>query len=423
MLYLLHAMEREGMSIEEIDAVFGPPMGRPKSAVFRTGDMVGLDTLLHVADNCYEALTEDEERDTFKAPEYVREVVKRGWLGQKSGQGFYRKQGKEILALDYKTFEYRPKQSIRADSIGAVRKIEDVRERIQKLLEQDDKLAKLAWEATAKTLIYSANRVGEIADDVVNIDNALKWGFAWDLGPFETWDAIGVKASVERMEKDGMTVPQNVKDMLAKGVESFYGGSASAPTYYDFAKGEHVPRDVDARHIKVAALYENSDGIIAKNGSVTTFDIGDGVQLIEFHTKMNAIDVDIIDAINNAIDKAEQEGLSGVVIANDHHQAFCAGANLFGVLMAIGGKKWDDLEKMIKRLQNTAMRMKLSSVPVVVAPAGLALGGGTEIIFGADAVRAHAETYMGLVEVGVGVIPAGGGCWGMLERFCAPSAG
>ncbi|PIE65978.1 MAG: crotonase [Deltaproteobacteria bacterium] len=417
MLFLLHAMERDGFSVEELDAVFGTPMGRPKSAVFRTGDMVGLDTLVHVADNCYEMLVDDEERETFKAPEYLRELVKRGWLGGKSGQGFYKKEGKSILALDYKTFEYKPKESIRAASIGAVRKIEDVGERVKKLLEQDDKYAKLAWEATAKVLIYSANRMGEIANDVVSIDNALKWGFAWEMGPFETWDALGVPETVERMEKDGMPVPASVKEMLAKGVTSFYGKSAAEPTYYDFADKAEKARDVDPKYISLKALKER-EKVVDKNSGATIYDLDDGVLGVEFHTKMNAIDPDIIAMLHKAVDKAEQEGWTGVVVGNDDPQAFCAGANLFGVLAAVSMKKWDDLESMISNLQSAVARMRYSSIPVVTAPAGLALGGGAELAMAGDAARCHAETYMGLVEIGVGVIPAGGGCWALLERFC-----
>ncbi|MCK5797886.1 MAG: 3-hydroxyacyl-CoA dehydrogenase/enoyl-CoA hydratase family protein [Deltaproteobacteria bacterium] len=417
MLYLLHAMERDDFTVEEIDAVFGPPMGRPKSAVFRTGDMVGLDTLVHVADNCYDALPDDEERDTFKVPGYLTELVKRGWLGSKTGQGFYKKVGKEISALDYKTFEYKPKQSIRAASIGAVRKIDDVGERIKAFLAQDDKYAKLAWEATAKVLIYSANRMGEIADDVANIDNALKWGFAWDLGPFETWDALGVAETVARMEKDGMAVPASVKEMLAKGVTSFYGKSAAKPTHYDFATKAEAPLSRDPKHISLKALKEQ-DKVLEKNGGATLLDLGDGVLGVEFHTKMNAIDPDIISMLGKAIDRAETEGWTGVVVGNEDPQAFCAGANLFGVLAAVSMKKWDDLGTMIDDLHKVVARMRFSSIPVVVAPAGLALGGGAELAMAGDATRAHAETYMGLVEIGVGLIPSGGGCWALLERFC-----
>lgn len=417
MLYLLHAMERDDFTVEEIDAIFGPPMGRPKSAVFRTGDMVGLDTLIHVANNCYDSLTKDEERDTFKVPAYLTKMVEKGWLGSKSGQGFYKKEGKEIHALNYKTFDYHPKEKIRADSLGAVRKIENVGERIKKLIAADDKFAKLAWEATAKVLIYSANRLGEIADDIVNIDNALKWGFAWELGPFETWDAIGVRQSVERMEKEGMSVPKLVKEMLDKGIETFYGESHAKPSYYDPAKKAYTDRVKDARNISLKALKEENK-VIDKNSSASLYDLGDGVLGVEFHTKMNAIDPDIIGMLDKAISKAENEGLKGVVVGNEDPQAFCAGANLFGVLAAIGMKKWDDLDKMIVELQNVAARMRFSSVPVVVAPAGLALGGGAELVMAGDAVRAHAETYMGLVEIGVGLVPAGGGCWAMLERFC-----
>jgi 3-hydroxyacyl-CoA dehydrogenase len=417
LLSLLHAMARDGFTVEELDALFGKPMGRPKSAVFRTADIVGLDTLMHVADNCHETLVDDEKRDTFEAPEFLRQMVARGWLGQKSGQGFYKKVGKEILALDIETFEYKPKAKVRADSIGAVRKIDDPGARVKKLLEHDDRLAKLAWETTAQTLVYTARRVGEIADDVVNIDNALKWGFNWEQGPFELWDAIGVRQSVERMEREGIEVPDNVHQMLSRGVESFYGGSRSAPTIYDFASGEHQAKHVDPRHISLPALEEQQRRV-AHNASASVYDIGDGVLCIEFHSKMNAIDADIITVLNETIDRAENEGYAGVVIGNHHPQAFCAGANLFAMLIAARQKQWQQIEEMIAELQRATMRMRQSRVPVVTAVAGLALGGGAEVAMGADVTRCHAETYMGLVEVGVGLIPAGGGCWALLERFC-----
>ena len=425
MMYTLEAMQREGMSIEEIDAVFGTVTGRPKSAIFRTADIVGLDTLVHVANNCFENLTEDPHRDVFKVPEFVTRMVDRGWLGAKTKGGFYKKEGGEILALDPNSFEYKPKQKVRAPSIGAVKGIEQVGPRIRALVANtDDPLARLAWDVTARTLTYSAERLGEIADDVVNIDNALKWGFNWELGPFETWDALGVPESVERMSKEGYEVPALVRGMLDRNVTSFYGGTLSRPTYYHFqldaepGAGEEQAVPVDERQVRLGALREQ-DQIIKKNSSATLFDIGDGVLLVEFHTKLNAVDDGVIAMLDEAISIAEDNGHAGVVLGNEHKDAFSAGANLFAVAMAINGKQWEPLEKMVAAFQQATTRLRYSDVPVVAAPAGLALGGGAEMVMGADAVQAHAETYMGLVEVGVGLIPGGGGTWQMLERHMA----
>ncbi len=416
MMYLLNAMVEQDFTIGEIDALFGPASGRPKSAVFRTADLVGLDTLAHVAQNCYDSLTEDECRDTFKMPQFVLDMIDKGMLGSKTKGGFYKKIDGKICALDWKTGEYAPKEKVRADSIGAARGVEDVGKRIKTLVNGTDRFAQLAWECTAQTLIYSANRLGEIADDVVNCDRAMRWGFAWDLGPFQTWDAIGVAESCERMAKDGYEVPKLVTEMLDKGVTSFYGGTAVKPLYYDVVKKEEVPKPVDARLITLAALKEQ-DKVLEQNAGATMYDMGDGVLLLEFHTKMNAVDDDIIAMIHKTIDKAEDEGWNGVVIGNEGKDAFSAGANIFAVMMAIQMGQWDQLEQMINSFQQSTLRLRQSDIPVVTAPAGLALGGGAEIVMGADRVRAFAELYMGLVELGVGLIPAGGGCLELLERF------
>jgi 3-hydroxyacyl-CoA dehydrogenase len=417
MMYTVHIMLRDGFSIEEIDTIFGPPTGRPKSAVFRTADMVGLDTLCHVADHCYASLTQDEMRDVFKVPDVLREMVKRGWLGQKSKQGFYQKKGEEILALDYKTLEYRPAAKIKADCIGATKNIEDVGARLKAICSGEDRLAKLAWEVMARTVIYSANRLGEIADDVINCDNAMRWGFNWELGPFETWDALGLRASVERMERENLPVPGRVKEMLGSGATSFYGGTPGKPTTFDFGARAHKELPLDPRQIRIAALKE-AEKVVRKSPGATLYDMGDGVLLLELHTKMNAVDNDVVSMLHQAVDLAEAEGWNGLVIGNEHKEAFSAGANLFAVLMAINNKQWDALEKLVRDFQRANLRLRYSDIPVVVAPAGLALGGGAEMTMGGDAIRAHAELYMGLVEVGVGLIPGGGGTLAMLERFC-----
>jgi 3-hydroxyacyl-CoA dehydrogenase len=417
MQYLLHAMLRDGFSVEEVDAVFGPATGRPKSAVFRTADLVGLDTMCHVADHCYASLTSDPERDIFKVPEHLREMVKRGILGQKTKGGYYKKQGDALFAIDPKTLEYHPSAKIKSDSLGAVRGLESPGEKIKSMVNASDKYGKLAWDAIAHTLIYSANRLGEIADDVVNVDNAMKWGFNWELGPFETWDAIGVKESCERMAREGMAVPRRVTEMLEKGRSSFYGGSATTPTYFDFGKLAESPVPIDPRSIRIAALKEQNQ-IVKENASASLYDIGDGVLLLEFHSKMNAVDADIVSLLHGAMDIAENEGWNGIVIGNEHKESFSAGANLFFLLMAIKQGMWSAVEKLVDDFQAANLRLRQCTVPTVAAPAGLALGGGSEVMMGCDAIRAHAELYAGLVEVGVGLIPGGGGTLDMLERFC-----
>jgi 3-hydroxyacyl-CoA dehydrogenase len=417
MMYALHAMVREDFTVEEMDALFGPATGRPKSALFRTADIVGLDTLAHVSQNCYDVLVDDEGRDTFKPPAFLDEMLKRKWLGQKTKGGFYKKVGKEIQALDLKTFEYKTKEKVRADSLGKARKIDSAGDKIKMVINSDDKFGKLAWESTAQTLAYAARRLGEIADDVVNIDNGMKWGFNWDLGPFETWDAIGLAESVERMKADDIDLPDWVDTMIEAGHTTFYAGTAEVPTFYDVTSGSYKPIPRDDREINLPALRE-SDAVVKKNSGATLFDIGDGVLMLSFHTKMNAVDNDIIEMLHASVTLAEEDGWNGVVIGHDHKDVFSAGANLFGVLMGINQGKWDDLDTMIKSFQQATLRLRNSDIPVVAAPAGLALGGGAEIVMGCDAIRAHCELYMGLVEVGVGLIPGGGGNLQMIDRTC-----
>lgn len=417
-MYILHKMVEASLTLEEIDAVFGVASGRPKSAVFRTADLVGLDTLVHVTDNCYQNLPHDEQRDVFKVPAFLRSMIERKWFGQKTKGGFYKKQGEEILALDINTLEYRAKQKVTAASIGATKGIDDPGKRIKTLINGSDKLAKLAWDCTAKVLAYSAQRIGEITDDIVNCDNAMKWGFNWDLGPFETWDAIGVPQSLERMAQDGIAVPNWVTEMVKRGKTSFYGGTVSQPTYYDLSSKKEQPQAIDTRHIRLRALAEQNK-IVKKNSGATLYDAGDGVLLVEFHTKMNAVDDAIIGMLNHAIELAENEGWRGIVVGNEHTQAFSAGANLFAIVVLINNKDWKSIDQVVRAFQQINMRMRYCDVPVVAAPAGLALGGGAEIVMSADMVRSHAELYMGLVEFGVGLIPAGGGALRMLERWLA----
>jgi 3-hydroxyacyl-CoA dehydrogenase len=415
-MYLIHEGLAQGFTVEELDAIFGVPMGRPKSAVFRTGDIVGLDILVDVARNCYANLPNDEMRESFKVPAPLEKMLEKKLLGDKTGGGFYKKTKEGILALDLKTLEYRAQTKPKFASLGAAKGANDAASRARAVLGGNDRASEIAWKCTAAMLAYSSRRLGEIADDVVNVDRALRWGFAWDLGPFELWDALGVAATVEKMEKSGIAPAGWVKEMLSAGRTSFYGGGAAAPTFVDYKTRAERPIPSSPKIISLPALAAAKPSReILRNDGASLYDLGDGVAGLEFHTKMNAIDADLIAMIHKAVDRAESDFL-GLVVGNQAPDAFCAGANIFLVMVAAGQKQWDAIDKMAAELQGACQRMRYSSVPVVTAPFGLALGGGAEIAMQGAAARAHAELYMGQVEAGVGVIPAGGGCKELLAR-------
>jgi 3-hydroxyacyl-CoA dehydrogenase len=399
LMLAMRTMLEDGLTVEQVDKIAGKPMGRPKSAAFDTADLVGLDTLMHVAKNCEASLPNDEERDVFKMPEFVQKLAARGSLGRKSGGGFYKKVGSEIQVVDLQTLEYRPQQKVRFDSLGAIKNEEDVKKRLKILVNSDDAAGQFAWKVLSHTLAYSARRLGEIADDVVNVDRAMRWGFNWDLGPFEAWDAIGVQESVARMEKDGIALPEWVKE-LAKTGGSFYSGGAKEPKFFDYKKRAPAAVPFGPKEIRIAQLKESGKEI-AKNFGASLVDLGDGALGIEVHNKMNTLDPD--------------------VIGNDGEH-FGAGANLMLIMMAAQQKAWDQVEKIIRGLQASLQKVKYARVPVVAAPFQYTLGGACEVAMAADACQAHAETYMGLVEVGVGLIPAGGGCLRMVERFTDDAA-
>lgn len=414
---LLRALDvavKEGYTVEEVDMVLGPPTGRPKSAVFRTADVVGLDTLVHVAQHCHEALTGDERRDVFAVHPVLAELVKRKWLGSKSGQGFYKKQGDQILQLDFQSFEYKPLAKPRFPSIGATKGVDDAAERIRRVVAGDDRLSQLARTVLYETLSYSAARLGEIADDAVDIDRAMRWGFGWDLGPFETWDALGVRDTAEKMKAAGIPVPQWVHDRLAAGEETFYKREPSGRAAQLRQRGGYAELPSDPRAISLDALRAGGKEM-EKNASASILDLGDGVLCLEFHSKLNAIDSDIVAMMFRAVERAESEGVA-LVIGNDNPDKFCAGANLFAVLVALGQNNYAALGDMVTQFQNACMRTRYARVPVVAAPFGLALGGGAEIVLGCQNVRANAELYIGCVEVGVGLIPGGGGTMEMAAR-------
>jgi 3-hydroxyacyl-CoA dehydrogenase len=418
LMFAMRAMLEDGLTVEQVDKIVGRPMGRPKSAAFDTADLVGLDTLAHVAKNCETSLVNDEERAVFALPEFLQRLIARGSLGRKSGGGFYKKVGSEIQVVDLGTLEYRPQAKVRFDSLGAVKNEEDAGKRLKLLVNADDVAGRFAWKVLSHTLAYAARRLGEIADDVVNVDRAMRWGFNWELGPFEAWDAIGVQESVARMEKDGLALPDWVK-ALAKSGASFYSGGAKEPRFYDYKTGEKRPVPFGPKEIRIAALKE-AGKVVKENFGASLVDLGDGALGVEVHTKMNTLDPDVIGMLSDAVDVAEKD-FEALVIGNDGEH-FGAGANLMLIMMAAQQKAWDQVEKIIRGLQASLQKLRYARVPVVAAPFNYTLGGAAEVAMAADACQAHAETSMGLVEVGVGLIPAGGGCLRMVERFTDDAA-
>ena len=426
MSVLQHAFN-EGYTVGEVDTILGPAMGRPKSAVFRTADLSGLDTTVHVADNLYQNAPNDEQREIFRVPEVMREMVARGWLGEKSGQGFYQRiknPGGEstILELNLKTLEYEPQQKVRYPSIGAARNIDDPVKRIITMLDGDDRAAQLARETTADSLVYAANRAQEIADSIVAIDEAMRWGFNFDLGSFEVWDALlQHPATLEKvMQAGGYTeLPELVRRVQSEGQGTFYTGMPGNRHYFDFHSGTYKPVPMAEGAISLAAA-KASNKVLRDNGSASLIDLGDGIACIEFNTKMNTIDEGIIDMLRYAVEEGQKE-FRALVINNDAAD-FSAGANVLLVLMGARQGEWKMLEGALNGLQQAHQMLKYSPIPVVAAPTGRALGGGAEIVMHANHVRAYAETYIGLVEVGVGLVPAGGGCKELLLRHGASLA-
>lgn len=418
MVSIFRRMAEEGLGVEAVDAIFGKPMGRPGSAVFRTADLVGLDTLAHVIEGVHAGCSADEMREWFAVPEYVRALIAAGALGEKSGAGFYKKvkgaSGKsEILALDLASMEYKAAQKIRFDSIGAARKADSPGASAKIIVNGNDAAARLAWKVTADVLIYAANRVGEVADDIVNIDRAMRWGFAWEQGPFESWDALGVPETVARMEAEGRAVPSWVKEMLASGRTKFYERVGAERTAW--AGGIKVlptpDGTIDLDDVRAAG------GEVESNASASLLDLGDGVLCLEFHSKMNALDDLIFPLYGKALDHLDAGRYDALVVGNQGGNAFCAGANLLMILMGAMQQDWAAIGGAVSGMQSLLMRAKYSKRPVVTAPFGLTLGGGVEVTMHSAATQAAGELYAGLVEVGVGLIPGGGGCKEMLARY------
>ena len=413
MLNAFNVMGELGMSFEEVDALTGTVIGHAKSASFRTLDVVGLDTAYNVAKNLYASLPNDEKRESFKVPAFMEAMVERRLLGDKTGGGFYKKVGKDIVTLDTTTFEYRPQQKGQFASLGAAKQIESLPERLRSLVYAQDKAGDFLWRTMSEAGSYAANRIPEIADNIVEIDNAMKWGFAHEMGPFEKWDAIGLEKSVERLKEEGRPVPANVEKMLATGAKSFYKTENGVRSYFDFASGEYKPVPLPAG-ITILKSLKDQNKIIKKNAGASLVDLGDGVACVEFHSKMNALGSDQLGMIQWAIKEVEKNYV-GLVIGNQGEN-FSAGANIMMMLMAAQEGEWDEINLGVRQFQNTTMSLRYSAKPVVVAPHHLTLGGGCEMVLHADRAVAAAETYIGLVEVGVGVIPGGGGTKEMAVR-------
>jgi len=418
MLHALGLLSEGGYSVAEIDRLTGKAIGRPKSATFRTADIVGLDTLAHVAANMEQNLPNDPERDLFVPPTFVGKMIENRWLGAKSGQGFYKKtktQGRtEILMLDPATLEYVSQPKVQFPSLEMGKSVEDLGDRLKMLVQAPDRAGEFLWKNLSATLRYAASVIPEVSDDVVNIDRALRWGFGWEMGPFEVWDALGVSKTVARMEKEGQTVPTFVGDMLESGAGSFYQRSDGVTQYFDVSTKAAQPVPFGPRALRLDDRKARQK-VVEENADASLVDLGDAVLGLEFHTKMNAIGPGIIQAIERGIELAEADW-RGLVIANEAEN-FCVGANLLLILNELDDENYDDVDWMVRKFQDVNQRIRFSSRPVVVAPHGLTLGGGCEITLAADRVAASAETYIGLVEVGAGIIPAGGGCKELIKRI------
>lgn len=399
LLITVREMLKAGLSIGEVDSITGTLIGRPKSATFRTLDLVGLDTFLHVAENVYSQV-EGEEKEIFAVPEFMKEMQRKGLLGSKIGKGFYWKKGKDIYELNPATFDYEPQKKLRSPSLEMAKQIKGTKERIRTLLYSNDKVGLFLWNIFAPVLLLSAELLGEIADDLVSIDRALKWGFNWRIGPFEIWDAIGLEKSLKKMEEEGRIVPQWVKEMVANGFTSFYQDDK----HYHYGEYKTIEK-----HPKVVDLTElrKKGRVIKKNSGARLLDLGDDVLLLEFTSPNNTIGLDVIQMLNIAIDEVETK-YKGLVIGNQGKN-FCVGANLAMILMAAQDDDLFEIDFVVRKFQEVLMRMKYCKKPVVVAPFQMTLGGGAEIALSASKIQASMETYIGLVETGVGVIPGGGG--------------
>ena len=432
-LNVMRLMQEMDLSIEDVDALTGPAVGWPRSATFRTIDMVGLDILGHVVANMSRSEPGQaalDERSDLRIPDFYRQMLERKWLGDKTRGGFYKKVKSagaedERLALDWKTLEYHPRQKAKFAALDMAKNVESTGSRVRMLLglegvapQANDKAGAFLWSSLSDLWTYAANRIPEISDTVVEIDRAMRLGFNWELGPFELWDAAGVEATVARMKKEGRAVPANAGKLLAAGQKSWYAEDAKSPsgkTYWDLRSGMRQPLQV-ATGVWSVEVAKKSNGVVKKNAGASLVDLGDGVACIEFHSKMNSIGADIVSLVTQTLKPGGSgDNFDAFVISNDA-QNFSVGANLMLLLMSVQEEEWDEIDLAIRQFQGMSQAVKFSAKPVVIAPFGLALGGGCEISLHAAARQPHAELYMGLVEVGVGLLPGGGGCKEMLLR-------
>jgi 3-hydroxyacyl-CoA dehydrogenase len=430
MLNALRLMGSLGMTVEEVDACTGPVIGQPKSATFRTADIVGLDVLVHVVKNVYETVPNDESREMFRVPALVEEMGRRGWLGDKTGQGFYKKvkgEGeKEILTLDVNTMEYRGRQKARFASLESAKGIEDTTERLRALIgpvlegQKADKAQQFLWGLLSENCLYAARRVPEISDHIADVDRAMRWGFAWELGPFELMDAIGVKAFADGVKREGRALPPVIEKLLASVKTSFYESNRGAKSALSLTAA--APEAVEEpAGVLILKSLKDAGREVERNSGASLIDLGDGVVCCEFHSKMNAIGADLIAMIHKGIKRLDSD-FDAMVVANQAVN-FSVGANLMLVLVGAQEQEWDELHLAVKQFQNANLAIKYAPKPVVIAPQGMALGGGCEISLHGARIQAAAEAYMGLVEAGVGLIPGGGGSKEMLIRANEHAAG
>ncbi|QRG67004.1 3-hydroxyacyl-CoA dehydrogenase/enoyl-CoA hydratase family protein [Brevibacillus choshinensis] len=412
----IHELVRLGLGVDEVDALTGPVIGRPKSATFRTLDVVGLDTYVHVANNVKNKSQDEHEKAVFEVPPFVLQMVEKRWIGQKAGQGFFKQvksaQGKEIQALDIDTLEYRPSVKPKFPSLDAAKTAKSLQEKLKTLVYGKDKGSEFVWSVFKKVLLYSAERAHEIADDIVAVDQAMKWGFGWELGPFETWDAIGVEKSVTRMREEGERIPALVEELLASGKHSFYQKNEGKVAAFSIG-GVYKNVEEKKEKINLAALKEQGK-LIRKNAGAALIDLGDGVACLEFTSPNNALGLDVLQMANIAADEVQKNFL-GLVIGNQGKN-FCVGMNLAMALMEAQDENWLELDMLVNNFHKAGRALRYMHRPVVAAPFGMTLGGGVEVVYLADRVQASAETYLGLVEVGVGLLPGGGGTKEMLFR-------
>jgi 3-hydroxyacyl-CoA dehydrogenase len=430
MLNAIRLMTTLGMTVEEVDVCTGPAVGWPKSATFRTADLVGLDVLVHVIKNIYETAPNDESHEMYKVPALIEEMARRGWLGDKTGQGFYKKvkgEGeKEILTLDVNTMEYRPRQKAKFASLEMGKAIEDTRERLRALVgpvlegQKGDKAQQFIWGGLSEMCLYAARRVPEISDSVVDVDHAMQWGFAWEMGPFEMMDAIGVKAFAAQIQKEGRALPSLIEKLLSTGRKGFYESEKGKTTVFDVKSVASKPLETPPG-IVILKSQKEAGREIERNSGASLIDLGDGVVCCEFHAKMNAIGADLMSMLHKGLKRLDTD-FDAMVIANQAAN-FSVGANVMLMLVAAQEQEWDELHMGVKQFQNVNLGLKYAPKPVVAAPQGMALGGGCEIGLHATKIQAAAEAYIGLVEVGVGLIPGGGGTKEMLIRANEHAAG